>query len=209
MHRWSFSSPMFKYRLVDHAVPAMWRSLAAARLRADFPSGKAPTTRVRRLISRRMRSSGLFVRLRLLAAATCVAASANQCLQANNQAAPMRSSPSHRLGMATGSGHAPAVSQTGTFPWLSCHSTLIRPPRRPRNMNRSHRAALQQIQGPPAQGCRANHPRPLPNNSGLCAAARGSRMCQLQSRPQEFAQGDKWSFCLTAGTLCPANQEKQ
>ena len=32
---WSFSSPMFRYRLVDHAVPAMWRSLAAARLRAD------------------------------------------------------------------------------------------------------------------------------------------------------------------------------
>jgi hypothetical protein len=29
---WSFSSPMFRYRLVDHAVPAMWRSLAAARL---------------------------------------------------------------------------------------------------------------------------------------------------------------------------------
>jgi hypothetical protein len=23
------------------------------------------------------------------------------------------------------------------------------------------------------------------------------------------AQDDKWSFCLTAGTLCPANQEKQ
>ena len=22
-------------------------------------------------------------------------------------------------------------------------------------------------------------------------------------------QDDKWSFCLTAGTLCPANQEKQ
>jgi hypothetical protein len=21
-------------------------------------------------------------------------------------------------------------------------------------------------------------------------------------------QGDKWSFCLTAGTLCPANQER-
>jgi hypothetical protein len=37
---------MFKYRLVDHPVPAIWRSLAAARLRADFPSGKAPTTRV-------------------------------------------------------------------------------------------------------------------------------------------------------------------
>ena len=32
---WSFSSSMFKYLLVDHAVPAMCRSLAAARLRAD------------------------------------------------------------------------------------------------------------------------------------------------------------------------------
>jgi tripartite-type tricarboxylate transporter receptor subunit TctC len=30
----------------------------------------------------------------------------------------------------------------------------------------------------------------------------------FQSRPQESAQGDKWSFCLTAGTLCPSNQEK-
>src|SRR5262249_46212797 len=27
---WSFSNSMFRYRLVDHAVPAMWRSLAAA-----------------------------------------------------------------------------------------------------------------------------------------------------------------------------------
>src|SRR5262249_38562136 len=39
---WSFSSPMFRYRLVDHAVPAMWRSLAAARFKADWPSGNAP-----------------------------------------------------------------------------------------------------------------------------------------------------------------------
>jgi hypothetical protein len=45
--------------LLDQAVPAMWRSLAAARLSADCPSGNAPTTRVRRLISRRTRSSGL------------------------------------------------------------------------------------------------------------------------------------------------------
>jgi hypothetical protein len=30
-----------------------------------------------------------------------------------------------------------------------------------------------------------------------------------QSRPQETEQDDKWSFCLTAGTLCPANQERQ
>src|SRR5262249_43915258 len=32
---WSFSNSMFRYLLVDHAVPVMWRSLAAARLSAD------------------------------------------------------------------------------------------------------------------------------------------------------------------------------
>ena len=26
---------------------------------------------------------------------------------------------------------------------------------------------------------------------------------------KNFEQDDKWSFCLTAGTLCPANQERQ
>ena len=26
---------------------------------------------------------------------------------------------------------------------------------------------------------------------------------------RESEQDDKWSFCLTAGTLCPANQERQ
>jgi hypothetical protein len=29
-----------------------------------------------------------------------------------------------------------------------------------------------------------------------------------QSWSRKSEQGDKWSFCLTAGTLCPANQEK-
>jgi hypothetical protein len=29
------------------------------------------------------------------------------------------------------------------------------------------------------------------------------------SRLRKSAQDDKWSFCLTAGTLCPANQERQ
>jgi hypothetical protein len=29
-----------------------------------------------------------------------------------------------------------------------------------------------------------------------------------ESRSRKFAQGDKWSFCLTAGTLCPANPER-
>jgi nitrate/nitrite-specific signal transduction histidine kinase len=29
-----------------------------------------------------------------------------------------------------------------------------------------------------------------------------------QSRSRKSAQGDKWSFCLTAGTLWPANQER-
>jgi hypothetical protein len=32
---------------------------------------------------------------------------------------------------------------------------------------------------------------------------------ESQSRLRKSAQDDKWSFCLTAGTLCPANQEKQ
>jgi hypothetical protein len=40
---WSLINSMFKY-----AVPAIWRSLAAARLRADCPFGNAPTKRVRR-----------------------------------------------------------------------------------------------------------------------------------------------------------------
>jgi predicted amidophosphoribosyltransferase len=30
-----------------------------------------------------------------------------------------------------------------------------------------------------------------------------------QSRCRKSAQDDKWSFCLTAGTLCPTNQERQ
>jgi hypothetical protein len=29
-----------------------------------------------------------------------------------------------------------------------------------------------------------------------------------QSRSRKSAQDDKWSFCLTTGTLCPANQER-
>jgi hypothetical protein len=29
-----------------------------------------------------------------------------------------------------------------------------------------------------------------------------------KSRRQESEQDDKWSFCLTAGTLCPASQER-
>jgi len=29
-----------------------------------------------------------------------------------------------------------------------------------------------------------------------------------QSRPRKSGRADKWSFCLTAGTLCPANQER-
>jgi hypothetical protein len=29
-----------------------------------------------------------------------------------------------------------------------------------------------------------------------------------KSRPRNFAQGGKWSFCLIRGTLCPANQER-
>jgi hypothetical protein len=32
---------------------------------------------------------------------------------------------------------------------------------------------------------------------------------EIESRLRKSAQADKWSFCLTAGTLCPANQERQ
>ena len=35
---WSLSSSMLRYLLVDHAVPAMWRSLAAAKLSAEVVS---------------------------------------------------------------------------------------------------------------------------------------------------------------------------
>src|SRR5450830_119320 len=31
---------------------------------------------------------------------------------------------------------------------------------------------------------------------------------ELESRSRKSAQGDRWSFCLMAGTLCPANQER-
>ena len=45
---------------------------------------------------------------------------------------------------------------------------------------------------------------------GNCLAQTNKSQDELrESRPQESEQDDKWSFCLTAGTLCPANQEKQ
>jgi hypothetical protein len=34
-------------------------------------------------------------------------------------------------------------------------------------------------------------------------------LAHVQSRSRKSAKGDKWSFCLTAGTLCPANQERR
>src|SRR5262249_39370787 len=44
---WSFSNSMFRYLLVDHAVPAMWRSLAAARPAAGFLTDAASRPRLR------------------------------------------------------------------------------------------------------------------------------------------------------------------
>ena len=32
---------------------------------------------------------------------------------------------------------------------------------------------------------------------------------EIESWSRKSAQDDKWSFCLTAGTLCPTNQERQ
>jgi len=41
-----------------------------------------------------------------------------------------------------------------------------------------------------------------------CMDIQGLRHRQ-QSRLRKFEQVDKWSFCLTAGTLVPANQERR
>ena len=48
---------------------------------------------------------------------------------------------------------------------------------------------------------------PVAANKTLKSIKTFLRWCVGQSRPRESEQGDKWSFCLTAGTLCPANQE--
>ncbi len=41
--------------------------------------------------------------------------------------------------------------------------------------------------------------------AALAASAPGV----LRAGLKNLHRDDKWSFCLTAGTLCPANQEKQ
>ena len=38
---------MFMYFLLPHWVPATWRSRAQTSIKAEFPSGNVPTTRVR------------------------------------------------------------------------------------------------------------------------------------------------------------------
>jgi DNA invertase Pin-like site-specific DNA recombinase len=58
-----------------------------------------------------------------------------------------------------------------------------------------------------ARGVRFGRPLKLTRYQIKVALAR--REAGEQSRPQESERDDKWSFCLTAGTLCPANQEKQ
>ena len=52
-------------KVQPHWVPATWRSLAQTSIRAEFPSGNVPTTRVRRRISRFSRSITLLVRMRV------------------------------------------------------------------------------------------------------------------------------------------------
>ena len=48
----------------------------------------------------------------------------------------------------------------------------------------------------------------LPENAAMLKVFEKSEV-EVKSRPQESEQDNKWSFCLTAGTLCPANQERQ
>jgi len=45
-----------------------------------------------------------------------------------------------------------------------------------------------------------------PDQAAFVVNADGSY--SLQSRSRKSAQDDKWSFCLTAGTLCPSYQER-
>lgn len=54
---------MLMYRFVPHWVPVTCRSLAHTSIRAELPSGKVPTTRVRLRISQFRRSSILLVRI--------------------------------------------------------------------------------------------------------------------------------------------------
>ena len=48
---------------------------------------------------------------------------------------------------------------------------------------------------------RRNHTPAFKANVALAAVKRAGL--------KKSERDDKWSFCLTAGTLCPANQEKQ
>ena len=54
----------------------------------------------------------------------------------------------------------------------------------------------------------------LVSGLGACPSNRCSNASEsdssldYESRSRKSAQGDKWSFCLTAGTLWPANQER-
>ena len=53
---------MHKYLFVPQSFPYTYRSLSHTSINADFPSGKAPTTRVRLRISRFIRSKRAFAR---------------------------------------------------------------------------------------------------------------------------------------------------
>ena len=61
----TFKCFMFMYFLQPHWVPATWCSLAQTSIRAEFPSGNVPSTRVHRRISRFSRSITLLVRMRV------------------------------------------------------------------------------------------------------------------------------------------------
>ena len=47
----------------------------------------------------------------------------------------------------------------------------------------------------------------VPVNREAAVSANADQFAQ--SRLRKSAQDDKWSFCPTAGTLCPTNQERQ
>ena len=64
-HDHSSSSDTSRYLLDPHSLSATYFRRAVASMSALLPSGKVPTTRVRRRISRFSRSMALLVRMRL------------------------------------------------------------------------------------------------------------------------------------------------
>ena len=93
---------IFMYFLLPHWVPAPWCRRAQISMRAELPSGKVPTTRVRRRISRLSRSMTLLVRMPV------------QCSNGNSQWVSVSSTPS-------------SAFLAASFRFIACSSSTTAP----------------------------------------------------------------------------------